>query len=26
VAMVALNESGTTNCQFNNAWLWIVDK
>lgn len=25
VAMVGLNESGTTNCQFNNAWLWIVD-
>ncbi len=26
VAMVALNESGTTNCQFNNTWLWIVDR
>jgi hypothetical protein len=26
VAMVALSESGTTNCQFNNTWLWIVDR
>ncbi len=26
LAMVAVNESGTTTCQFNNAWLWIVDK
>ena len=25
VAMVALNESATTNCQFNNTWLWIID-
>ena len=25
VAFVALSESGTTNCQFNNGWLWIID-
>jgi hypothetical protein len=24
-AMVALNESGTTRCEFNNAWLWIIE-
>jgi hypothetical protein len=26
VAMVALSESGTTQCQFNNSWLWIIDR
>ena len=26
VALVALSESGETNCEFNNAWLWIIDK
>ncbi|MBT3314849.1 MAG: hypothetical protein HN390_09560 [Anaerolineae bacterium] len=26
VALVALSESGTTNCEFNNSWLWIIDK
>ena len=26
VALVALSESGTTNCEFNNAWLWVIDK
>ena len=26
VALVALNESGTTNCEFNNTWLWVIDK
>ena len=26
VAMVALNESGTTTCQFNNAWLWLIEE
>ncbi len=25
VAMVALNESGRTVCQFDNAWLWLLD-
>jgi len=25
VAMVALNESGTTRCQFQNAWLWLIE-
>lgn len=25
LAMVAVNESGTTSCQFNNSWLWIID-
>lgn len=23
-AMVALNESGSTHCDFNNAWLWLI--
>ena len=26
VALVTLSESGTTNCEFNNSWLWIIDK
>ena len=26
VALVALSESGTTNCEFNNSWLWIIDR
>ena len=26
VALVALNESGTHTCEFNNAWLWVMDK
>ncbi len=26
IAMVALNESGTTTCQFNNAWLWLIEE
>jgi hypothetical protein len=25
VAFVALNESGFTNCQFDNAWLWLLN-
>ncbi len=25
VAFVALNESGFTKCQFDNAWLWLLD-
>jgi hypothetical protein len=25
IAMVALNESGYTNCRFDNAWLWLMD-
>ena len=25
VAFVALNESGTTTCQFDNAWLWLLN-
>ncbi len=25
IAMVALNESGYTDCVFNNAWLWLLD-
>lgn len=25
VAFVALNESGTTNCHYDNAWLWLID-
>lgn len=25
VAMVALSQSGTVNCQFNNAWLWLIE-
>lgn len=25
VAFVALNESGTTTCTFNNAWLWLLN-
>ncbi len=24
IAMVALNESGYTDCKFNNAWLWLI--
>ena len=26
VALVALNESGTTHCEFNNAWLWLIEE
>ncbi len=26
VAMVALAESGHTQCQFNNAWLWLIEE
>jgi hypothetical protein len=26
VAFVALNESGTTTCQFDNAWLWHINQ
>jgi len=26
VAMAALSESGTTNCQFNNTWLWLIER
>lgn len=26
VAFVALNESGTTTCHYDNAWLWLIDK
>jgi hypothetical protein len=26
VAFVALNESGTTHCEFNNAWLWLIEE
>ncbi len=26
IAMVALNESGYTNCKFDNAWLWLLDQ
>jgi len=26
VAMVVLSESGRTACEFNNAWLWVLDK
>ncbi len=25
IAMVALNESGHTNCKFDNAWLWLIN-
>ena len=25
IAMVALSESGHTVCQFNNAWLWLIE-
>jgi hypothetical protein len=25
IAMVALNESGRTTCQYDNAWLWLID-
>ena len=25
VAMVAISESGQTHCQFDNAWLWIIN-
>lgn len=25
VAMVALSESGTTRCQFDNSWLWLLN-
>lgn len=25
IAMVALNESGKTICQFDSAWLWLID-
>ena len=26
VALVAVNESGTHTCDFDNAWLWVIDK
>jgi hypothetical protein len=26
IAMVALSESGTTHCQFDNAWLWLIEE
>jgi len=26
VAMVGASESGKTTCQFDNAWLWLIDK
>lgn len=26
VAMVAVSESGTTTCEFNNTWLWLFDQ
>ncbi len=26
VAVVALSESGTTTCDFNNTWLWVLDE
>jgi hypothetical protein len=26
IAMVALSESGRTLCQFDNAWLWLIDE
>ena len=26
VAMIGVSESGKTMCQFNNAWLWLIDK
>ncbi|MGW8226412.1 MAG: hypothetical protein ACWGOY_11790 [Anaerolineales bacterium] len=26
IAMVALAESGYTDCQFDNTWLWLIDK
>jgi hypothetical protein len=26
IAMVALSESGLTLCQFDNAWLWLIDE
>jgi hypothetical protein len=26
IAMVALNESGYTNCKYNNTWLWLLDQ
>jgi len=25
IAMVALSESGHTNCKFDNGWLWLID-
>lgn len=25
IALVALNESGTTTCQFDNTWLWLIE-
>jgi hypothetical protein len=25
IAMVALNESGYTNCKFDNTWLWLIN-
>jgi hypothetical protein len=25
IALVALNESGSTTCQFDNAWLWLIE-
>jgi hypothetical protein len=25
IAMVAMSESGRTICQFDNAWLWLLD-
>jgi hypothetical protein len=26
IAMVALSESGRTFCQFDNAWLWLINE
>lgn len=26
VAMIAVSESGTTTCEFNNTWLWLFDQ
>lgn len=26
VAFVALNESGYTDCQYDNAWLWLMEE
>ena len=26
VAMVALSESGTTSCQFDNTWLFLIEE
>jgi hypothetical protein len=25
LAMIGLNQSGTTRCTFDNAWLWLLD-